>query len=101
MKIGLGLLLGREHGGGLLHAGCHRGNIDLDVVESSAAIAFQALALIPSDLCDNIVIGASIRMSGIRRMATNWLDKDFFIGCSPLWLRIVCGIPWGSRCTAF
>ena len=57
LKIGLGLLLGREHGGGLLHAGCHRGNIDLDVVESSAAIAFQALALIPSDLCDNIVIG--------------------------------------------
>ena len=31
--------------------------IDLDVVESSAAIAFQALALIPADLCDNIVIG--------------------------------------------
>jgi hypothetical protein len=57
LKIGLGLLLGREHGGGLLHAGCHRGYIDLDVVESSAAIAFQALALIPADLCDNIVIG--------------------------------------------
>ena len=26
-------------------------------VESSAAIAFQALALIPADICDNIVIG--------------------------------------------
>lgn len=42
-----------------------------------------------------------MRMSGIRRMATNWLDKDFFIGCSPLWLRIVCGIPWGVGALLF